>query len=88
MARFLKIPILTSVLSKTKQTPAQVTLEKEKRQTNIKGAFLCQEPNAIKNKTVFLLDDVLTTGSTMEECARVLKNSGAKKVWGIVVARG
>ena len=60
--------------------------EKERRE-NLKNAFACQSPEQIKNKKIFLIDDVYTTGSTMEECAGVLRNAGAKEVWGIVIAK-
>jgi predicted amidophosphoribosyltransferase len=62
-------------------------LTAEVRRENIKEVFVCQNKNLIKEKKILLVDDVFTTGSTMEECARVLKNSGAKEVWGIAVAR-
>lgn len=84
----LEIPIFKNVLLKTKQTPAQVDLEKEQREENIKGVFICQKPELIQRRKILLIDDVFTTGSTMEECARLLKEAGAKEIWGIVVARG
>lgn len=88
LSRFLKVPLFNDVLLKIKQTLSQVDLEKKQRQENIKGAFFCQKPELIKNQNILLVDDVLTTGSTMEECASILKEAGAKEVWGIVVARG
>jgi len=84
----LKTPIFNNVLIKIKQTPAQVQLKKEQREKNIKGVFACQKPELVKNRKILLIDDIFTTGSTMEECARVLKTAGAKQVWGVVVARG
>lgn len=88
LSKILKIPFFNDVLVKIKQTPAQVELEKEEREKSIKGAFLCQKPEIIKKKKILLVDDIFTTGSTIEECAKVLKESGAKEVWGMVVARG
>lgn len=84
----LKLPAFNDILVKTKQTPAQVELEKEEREKNIKNVFLCQKSELVINKKILLVDDIFTTGSTMEECARVLRDAGAKEVWGIVVARG
>lgn len=88
ISKILKIPVLSNVLIKTKKTLNQVDLKKREREENIKGAFFCQKPESVKNKKILLVDDVFTTGATMEEGARVLKNAGASQVWGIVVARG
>ena len=88
LSKNLKIPVICNVLVKIKQTPSQVELMKEEREKNIKGAFSCQNPELINRREILLVDDVFTTGSTLEECARVLKDAGAKEVWGIVVARG
>jgi len=85
---FLKIPIIENGLTKIKQTPAQVELKKEERGRNILGVFSCPNPDLIKDKKILLVDDVFTTGATMEECARVLQAASAKEVWGMVVARG
>ena len=60
--------------------------EKE-RENNLKDAFIAKRPNEIKGKKILLIDDVYTTGSTMEECARTLRKAGAEEVWGIAVAR-
>lgn len=80
--------LLANALTKTKITLPQVELTKEARRKNLRGAFFCQKPDLIKNKKILLVDDVFTTGATMEECARVLKDAGAKEIWGVVVARG
>lgn len=88
LSKNLKIPVFNDALIKTKQTPAQVELKKEEREENIKGVFLCQKPELVMGKKILLIDDIFTTGSTMEEGARVLKDAGAKEVWGVVVARG
>ncbi len=85
---YLKLPLEISVLAKIKQTPAQMELKKEERLENIKGAFEVENKEPIKNKKILLVDDVFTTGSTIEECASRLKTAGAKEVWGVVMARG
>lgn len=87
LSKFLKIPLVNNALIKVRETLPQVELSGKEREENIKGAFWCRDENMVKNKTIFLVDDVFTTGSTMEEAARVLKEAGAKKVWGITVAR-
>lgn len=88
IAKFLNIPILNNVLIKTKTTLPQVELSEQERKENIKGVFFCQKPELIKGKKILLVDDVYTTGSTLEEAAQVLKEAGAKEIIGIVVARG
>jgi len=88
LSKNLKIPVINDALVKIKQTPAQVELEKEERERNVKGVFFCPNPDLVRHRKILLVDDVLTTGATMEECALILKKTGAKEVWGIVVARG
>jgi ComF family protein len=74
-------------LIRVKNTPQQVGLNKEEREKNIQGAFEVADRERVRNKMIFLIDDVYTTGATMEECAKTLKRSGAKQVWGLVAAR-
>ena len=75
------------ILAKIKETPAQVELSEEERKENIRNAFSIKNGGQILGKKILLVDDVYTTGATMEECARVLKKAGAKEVIGIVIAR-
>jgi len=88
LSKFLKISLINDVLVKIKETLPQVELSDEERKENIKGAFSCQNPELIKGRKILLVDDIYTTGSTMAECARVLKTAGAKEIIGIVIARG
>lgn len=87
LSKFYKIPLLNNNLIKIKQTQPQVELKREEREKNIRGVFTVKNPQEIQGKRVFLVDDVFTTGSTMEECARILRKAGCREVWGIVVAR-
>jgi len=81
--------VLTGVLIKTKDTVSQTALKEEERKENVKGSFdFVGEKRLVKGKVLWLVDDVMTTGSTLNECARVLKKAGAKAVWGLVVAKG
>lgn len=83
----LEIPVAGGCLLKIKETSLQMELSKEMRMENIKGVFAVENAKIIKGKKILLVDDVYTTGSTMEECAKILKASGAKEVWGVTVAR-
>ncbi len=83
----LKIPFIEDVLIKIKETQPQVELTGKERKENLKGAFLVKNGEAIRNKKILLVDDIYTTGSTMEACAMVLKEAEAKEIVGIVVAR-
>jgi len=82
------ISILVNYTKKIKPTPAQVELKKEEREKNIKGAFFCQKPEIVKNRKILLVDDVFTTGATLEEAGRALRRAGASEVWGVVAAHG
>ena len=78
----------SNVLKRVKNTKPQVEFKKEKRIANIKGAFsLKKNIDLSQFKNIILFDDVWTTGSTMRECAKVLKRNGANWVWGITIAR-
>jgi len=88
LSSFLKIPLFLDCLIKIKKTLPQVELSDQERKENIKGAFSCQHPELVKERKILLVDDIYTTGSTLAECARVLKKSGGKEIIGIVVARG
>jgi competence protein ComFC len=87
LSKNLGLPLATDALIKEKDTFSQMELSKEERVKNIKGVFAVKNNEAIKNKKILLVDDVYTTGATMEECARILKKAGAREVWGIAVAR-
>lgn len=83
----IKIPLIIDNLIRIKNTLPQAKLNKKQRQENIKNAFAVKNKKAFRGKIVFLLDDVYTTGATMQECAKILKKSGAREVWGLTVAR-
>jgi len=76
-------------LKKTKRTQPQAKLSKEARLENVKETFFIRpnQKSEVADKTFLLIDDVLTTGSTVNECARALKKSGAKQVDVLTLAR-
>jgi ComF family protein len=85
----IKIPICADALVKIKDTPAQVSIKNRKeRLKNLEGAFAIKNPEKVSGKNIILIDDVSTTGATIREAKKTLKNGGAKKVIAIVVARG
>lgn len=73
-------------LKRIVNTAPQTELKDEARLTNISGAFGTERK--FNGETILLVDDVYTTGATMNEAARVLKEAGAGEVWGFVIARG
>jgi ComF family protein len=87
LAEFLKIPLISDCLVKIKENKAQVELSEKERKENVRGVFFVKNKEKIVGKKILLVDDVFTTGATMEEAARVLKEAGAKKIVGIVVAK-
>lgn len=70
----------SKVLYKKKDTLPQSTLDKEKRIENIKGVYYIKNEQILKNKKVLLIDDIFTTGSTVNECSKILKQAGAKEI--------
>lgn len=83
----INLPVADYLHRKTFHKP-QVDLPEDKRAQNVKNAFTLKPDSNVGGKTIILLDDVYTSGSTMEECARVLKQGGAREVWGLVIAKG
>ena len=75
------------VLERTRPTVSQIGLTRPQRMENIRGAFRVRHPNRVSGRNVVLIDDVLTTGTTVSECARILRKAGAEKVWVATVAR-
>jgi competence protein ComFC len=80
--------VYPDILQRVKFTSQQAKLERSARMENIKEAFVCLKPELIADQEVFLIDDVFTSGATMNEAARVLKAAGAKKITGLVIAHG
>ncbi len=76
----------SNILVRTRYTPPQAKLDRAARQTNLHGAFTVIDLDAVRGRNVVLVDDVLTTGSTLTACAVALKDSGAATVGGLCLA--
>ncbi len=81
---FFKVPLISDCLIKEKPTLPQVELSEKERKENLKGVFKVEKK--VRGKKILLVDDVFTTGATMEEAAKILKEAGAEKVIGTAVA--
>lgn len=83
----LTLPLLDDLLLKTRDTPPQSLLTREERLKNQKGSFKVNSKYKRIPSRVVLVDDVVTTGATLNECARILKKEGVKEVYVITLAR-
>jgi ComF family protein len=88
IAKALGITLLLNCLVKIRDTKPQVGLNSRERKKNIRKAFEIRSRELIEGKDLILIDDVFTTGATVKECSRVLKNAGAKNVFVITLAHG
>lgn len=83
------VPYAGNALCRDKKVPPQADIEQKlARMKNIEGAFRVSDGKAAEGRNVYLIDDVATTGATLEACARELKGAGALSVTGVVFARG
>lgn len=83
----LNVPASSRLVARTRNTPSQTHMTADERRRNVKGAFAVTEPSLVRARTLLVVDDVMTTGSTMSEIAAALKGAGAWRVWAIAIAR-
>ncbi len=81
IARETKLKCFSDILQRTRYTQSQTKLTMKQRQKNVSGAFAINNPEKISNKTIILVDDVLTTGATMNACATELIKNGASIIY-------
>ena len=88
LARALDLPLLGNALRRVRSPDTQTRLTANERRKNIRGAFTAENPKWLDGRSLLLVDDVMTTGATVDEAAKVLKKGGAHKVYVVTVARG
>ena len=87
LAKILRLPHKAVLLMRTRARPDKHVLSLEERWESVRGAFATRPGSQVDNLRVLLLDDVLTTGATLDACARALREAGAKSVAGLTIAR-
>ena len=87
ISKRLKIEINTSCLYKAKDIVAQSTLNREEREQNIKGVYQLKNVKKLENKKILLIDDIYTTGSTLNECSKILRKSNPKVITCFTMAK-
>jgi ComF family protein len=87
LAKRLRLPHKAVLLMRTRARPDKRILSLEERWNSVRGAFATRPGSQVDNLRVLLVDDVLTTGATLDACARALREAGAKSVIGLTVAR-
>lgn len=87
LAKLTPATFAPDVLFRTRRTESQGQFNARARSENVRGAFAVRHPNKVKGLNIVLIDDVLTTGATLESCARTLKRAGAGRVDGLCLAR-
>jgi ComF family protein len=87
LRRGWKLALDTKSLARVKDTRAMFAMQPHERRKNLRGAFRVMDAEAIRGREVLLIDDIMTTGATARECARVLLRAGAAKVWVATVAK-
>lgn len=89
-AKYVHVAVNTEIVLRHRATEAQVNLKAAERQQNVAGAFQCAQvfaTGALVGRSIVIIDDVCTTGATLEACAAPLYAAGARTVWGLVLAR-
>lgn len=88
LAKNIPNTIYKNILKKTINNQRQSELKKEERLENVKNVYQIQNRQIIENKRIVLFDDIYTTGSTVNECSRVLKENGTKEILVLTLASG
>lgn len=87
LARCLRLPYRPVLLMRSRPRPEKHLLRSDERWEAVRGAFAIREGGRVDNLRILLLDDVMTTGATLDACSRALRDAGAKSVLGLTIAR-
>ncbi len=87
ISKIMKIAMIPDILIKTKWTKAQTYLSKNQREKNLSGSLIFNKKYQIMDKKILLVDDVLTTGTTINKCSKILKRAGGKDIYVMTIAR-
>ena len=87
IGRHVHLPVSFTNLIRTRPSQAQTTLPRKKRLKNLRSAFALRRPDAVARKHILLIDDVYTTGTTVNECAKTLRKAGSADVYVLTLAR-
>jgi len=87
LGKLTNLTVIDDRLIRQRHTPPQArTSNVDERRSNVAGAFVCRD-DKLRDKQILLIDDVSTSGTTLDACAAALKAAGASSVWGLVLAR-
>lgn len=86
LAQIANLPIKSNMLIKNKWTQSQTTLNRRDRTQNVNDSIIINKPELVKDKNIILIDDVITTGTTINLCSKLLMRAGAKNVFVLCIA--
>lgn len=86
VSQAINLPLVKDILKRKKNTKDQTYLNAQQRTENVRDAFMVIQPERINERDVILVDDVITTGATLNECTRMLQKAGAKRIFAVTLA--
>ena len=87
LSKNIKVECITDCLFKNKNIIEQSKLNREERQKNIQGVYILKNKERLNNKKIILIDDIYTTGSTVNECCKILKKAKPRKIDVLTIAK-
>jgi len=88
VSQIIRCPVKEDYLFRGSGRSSQTTLDRSRRQANVRGAFYLREEGELRDKVILLVDDIITTGATLGACAQTLARGGVREVWGLTWAAG